>query len=270
MGGNLCSIDYTQIQTDMKKILIVVMACYAMNARSQVDESRNFVYLYSDSVVYAKKVILRPDGFGSWQLRADSKRIPRDRIKFFNSNEGFFANTRKLNFVRTAGFSERIIEGKINLFQQTNYDPMRYEYGYGFSERRQQPVDVRMYYNKGYGDLKKVGYSNLKMDMSDNAESMRLLDGYRKTLNTSKALYTAAGVSIIAGLVSFLVKGNETQLSSDFPDFGKPNMGSSIKKANFTGSFLLLGLGAGLAVGGVTIHSSASKRLENAVNSYNR
>ncbi|MET4080950.1 hypothetical protein ABIB40_000895 [Pedobacter sp. UYP30] len=40
----------------MKKLLILVMACYDLNARSQMNESKDFLYLYSDSTVYEKKL----------------------------------------------------------------------------------------------------------------------------------------------------------------------------------------------------------------------
>ncbi|RZM29003.1 MAG: hypothetical protein EOO88_06700, partial [Pedobacter sp.] len=195
----------------MKKLLIIVMACYGLNARAQVDGSKNFVYLFSDSLIYANKIRLHPDFYGEWQLRADSRRIANDRIKFFNNEDGFFANTRRMNALRSSSFSERIIEGRINLYQQTDFIPESYRRGQRYGRRvSAQDVDQRMFYNKGFGDLKKVTYLNLQQDMSDHPESMDQLNSYRKSINTSKILYTAAGVSIVAGLVSFIVKGKSS------------------------------------------------------------
>jgi len=106
----------------MKKLLILVMACYGLSARSQENGSRNFLYLNSDSIVYAQKIRLRPDFSGSWSIRADSRKVLTSQIKFFNNEDGFFANTRELNFLGQSSFAERIVEGKINLYQEVVYD----------------------------------------------------------------------------------------------------------------------------------------------------
>jgi hypothetical protein len=254
----------------MKKLLMVVMASYALTARAQMHESKNFLYLYSDSVIHARTIKLRPDFAGYWQLRADSRRIPTEQVKFFNNEDGFFANTRRLKLGGETSFSERIVEGRINVFQEMTYDPFLHERGPRYRLRREPVVDFGMYYNKGFGDLKKVNYNNLRRDIADHPESIDLLNNYRKSMTTSKMLYTAAGVSIVAGLVSFLVAGSSDGLSSSFGDnkFGASSMSSG--GANFTSSFVLLGLGAGLAIGGYYVQISGSRKLENVIDSYNR
>lgn len=242
----------------MKKLLLGVMACFAMTSRAQVHESKNFIYLYSDSVIYAKDVKLRPDFSGYLQLRADSRKVPTEQVKFFSNADGFFANTKRFNFGSTTSFSERIIEGKINMFQQENYYPDSYDHRYrraGYMDRRPQPVDVRMYYNKGYADLKKANYHNLSADMADNPKAMDLLKNYRKNINTGRAMYIVAGAAIVSGLVSFLANGSS-------------NKGMS--GTNFTPAFILLGAGAGLATGGYFVQASGNRHLENAVDAYNR
>lgn len=253
----------------MKKLLIAALACYGLSARAQVHESKNFLYLYSDSVIYAKKIMLRPDFAGYWQLRADSRRVPTEQVKFFNNEEGFFANTRKLHFVRTDAFSERIIEGRINVFQEMTYDPFLYDRGPRYRDNRQSRVDLRMYYNKGFSDLKKVNYYNLKNDMSDHPESMDLLKSYRKSMNTSKIMYAAAAVSVIAGMVSFLSTDNKTD-SSFSGHFGDGTSSMNTSLSGYTPSFIMLGVGLGFAVGGFAIQTSGSRHLERAVDAYNR
>jgi len=252
----------------MKKLLIIVMACYGLNARAQVDESKDFLYLYSDSVVFAKKVTLRTDFFDSWQLRADSKRVPTAQVKFFNNKDGFFANTRKLTFGRESEFTERIIEGRINLFQEWTYDPLSYDRRSIYRARRAQQIDFRMYYNKGYDDLKNVSYTNLKADMSDNKESMNLLSSYRKSINASRAMYIAGGASLVAGIVSLLVATSSNGDMSGRDHFG--SQGPGLKDVNFTPGFVLFGIGAGFVLGGFAVQSSSSRHLENAVDAYNR
>lgn len=247
----------------MKKLLIGVLACYALTTRAQVHESKKFIYLYSDSVIYAKDIRLRPDFSGYLQLRADSRKVPTEQVKFFSNEDGFFANTRRLNFGSTTSFSERIIEGKINMFQQEDYYPHQYDHRYRrdrYMDRRTQAVDVKMYYNKDYADLKKANYHNLSADMADNPKAMDMLRNYRKSINTGKTMYIVAGAAIVSGLVSFLVAGSSNKGMSSGNGFG----------SKFTPAFILLGAGAGLATGGYFIQASGNRHLENAVDAYNR
>jgi len=243
----------------MKKLLTIVMACYALNARSQMDESKNFVYLRSDSVIHAERVRLRPDFSGSWVLRADSRRVPLTQVKFFNNEDGFFANLRNTTLLGTNSFSERIIKGKINLYQEVDYNPVPFELDhYRFRDRAPRAISTRMFYNKGYSALKKVSYAHLKMDMADQPKSLDFLEGYRKSKQVGTVFYVAAGAAIVAGLVNFAIAGN--------------NQNSSIGsfERSYLGSLLLIGAGAGLSLGGYLKHAEANREMEKAIDAYNR
>jgi hypothetical protein len=245
----------------MKKLLILVMACYGLNARSQVNGSRNFLYLNSDSIVYAQKIRLRPDFSGSWTIRADSRKVLTSQVKFFNNEDGFFANTRTLNFLRQTSFAERIIEGKINLYQEVVYDDAPFEEDYyRFRDYRRQVVNTRMFFNKDFSDLKKVSYGNLNEAMADNPKSLALLKRYRNTKVTGIVMYVAAGAAIIASGVT-LMSGSGITLDGKIP---------SLEHRSYTGSFVLLGLGAGLSLGGFLVGESGKKNIEKAIDNYNR
>lgn len=250
-------------------MLIAVMVLYGLSAGAQMRKSDNFVYLYSDSVIYADHVRLRADFFNTLQLRADTKRIPLEQVKFFNDDNGFFANIRRLSFVRNSNFVERIIEGKINIFKEIPYTLSSFNRGHGYRRSgRNESIDMQMYYNKGYADLKKVTYTNLRMDMADDQRTLDLLEGYRKNVRTTKTLYISAGASLVAGFASFVITG--------LKEFNEPmNTGfntaaSSGKSRNFAVSFALIGIGAGLATGGYINSISGLKRLEEVVDVYNR
>ena len=75
----------------------------------------------------------------------------------------------------------------------------------------------------------------------------------------------SAGAAIIASVVT-LFSGNDIKRI----DHGFGNMPSFEEGGNKTGSFLLLGLGAGLSVGGYLIQNSGSRNIERAVDVYNR
>ena len=251
----------------MKKMLMVVMACYAFTARSQVDQSKNFVYLYSDSVIYARDVSFRPDFFDSWQVRAERRKIPTIQVKFVNNEDGFFANTRKLSFIGTTSFAERIIEGKINLYKEIISDPDRYDWRHRSDERIDPTVDIRNYYNKGLGDLKKVSYVNLATDMADDAQSMGLLKTYRKSITTRNMLYSAGAVSLVASLVA-LMTSSKSQMDAigNSPMHGQ----TSYRRPNFLPVAVLFGAGVGFGIGGFALHISSSRNLERAIETYNR
>lgn len=242
----------------MKKLFIIAMACYGLNATAQTRESKNFLYLYSDSMVYARDIKFRPDFSGNIRLRVDSRSYPTAQVKFFNSKDGFFANTRKFGVLKRGEFSERIIDGRINVYQEKtlSYAPFIYDANHNsnphFINSPSPSVRVDMYYNKGYDDLKKLNYRNLKNDMADNPESMDMLHSYRKSMNTSNILYTAATASLAAGIISFVSNGK-----------------SGFSKSNFIPSIGLAVVGLGFAAGGYLNTVSAGKKLENAVEIYN-
>jgi len=259
----------------MKKLIFIVMACYGLNAGAQERQSKNFIYLFSDSVIHAENIRVRPDILGYFQLRADSKRFPLAQVKFFSNEDGFFANTRKINFNGDNSFSERMIEGKINLFQQISYEPSVYDrefnHGYRHRSRRSLAVDSRMYYNKGFGDLKKVNYNNLKRDMADDMQSMRMLEIYRKSKKTTTILYVAAGASIAGALIAMVVGGlRDVNNVGKGSGFGTHNSGVNLKDSNMTPSYILLGVGVGTAIWGYSLDRNSARNLESAFDTYNR
>jgi len=241
----------------MKKLLIIAMACYGLSARAQMRESRNFLYLYSDSIIYAKDIKLRPDFSGNLRILVDSRSVPIGQVKFFNSRDGFFANTRKMGIMRTGEFAERIIEGRINVFQERplSYPPFAYD-PYHAPETYYAPaqsINTNMYYNMGYADLKKLNYANLKRDMANNPQSMDMLAAYRRSRVVSTSLYVAGAASIVGAFAVYMNEGKNAYSTS-----------------SFTIGIGLGALGLGLIGGGYLKTHSAKQKLENAIDIYNR
>lgn len=244
---------------------MIVMACYALNARSQTDESRNFIYLNSDSVIHADRIRLRTDFGGSLVLRADSRRVPLEQVKFFNNEDGFFANTRKTNLFAGNSFSERIVKGKINLYQEVAYDPVPFELDYyRFRDGVPRAISTSMFYNKGFSDVKKVSYASLKMDMADNPKSLDFLESYRKKKQMGAMMYVAAGVAILGSFIDFF-SGDKMKIDHNFPSKGISSSGKS-----HTATFLLMGVSGGLVLGGYLTQASANREIEKAIDAYNR
>jgi len=261
------------IENYRKKLFLFFLVCLGFGWQglyAQVtklaDESRNYVYFHSDSILYAEKVRLRTNMLNNLQLRADSKRIPLQNVKFFNTDEGFFATMHRVPGLANEQFSERIIEGKINIFQERPDEYWNYGRRYRRSRNKGDAVSMRMYFNKGYDDLKKVNYANLSQAMADDVESINLLKGYHKNAQISKAMYISAGAALGAAVISFLVTSNRDNGDFDLQHrfSRKPQM------PNYTASYILMGAGVGLAIGGSAIYFSNLKKLEAAVDYYNR
>lgn len=243
----------------MKKLLIIAMACYGLSARAQMHESRDFLYLYSDSIIYANNIKFRPDFSGTPRVRVDSRNVPIGQVKFLNSRDGFFANTRKVGGIPTEEFAERVIEGRINVFQERSlsYAPFIYNPNHAY-ETHYVPaptasINSNMYYNKGYADLKRLNYSNLKRDLADDPQSTDMLRAYRRSVNTTTSLYIAGAASMLAGVAI---------LASD----GK----NAYSDSNFIIGFSLSAIGAGLITGGYFKSFSSKQKLEAAIDTYNR
>jgi hypothetical protein len=243
----------------MKKLLIIAMACYGLSARAQVRESRNFLYLYSDSTVHADDIKLRRDFSGILKVRVDSRSVPIGQIKFLSSNDGFFANTRKIENIGTGEFAERIIEGKVNVFQVRPLSNRSSIYDIHHThETHSMPapswsLNRNMYYNLGYADLKRWNYTNLNKDLADNPQSMDMLHAYKKSRKTTTLLYIAGAASFVGGV---FVLGMEEK--------------RAFSNTNMTIGMSVAGLGAGLITGGYLKSVANQRKLEAAIDSYNR
>lgn len=258
------------IKLFLKRLLAILLTFYVLNVEAQVENGRSYIIFDSDSIQYAENIRLRRNFVNSLQLRVDSKPISLQGIKFFKNDEGFFAVTKKRNILDQVIVSERVIEGRINVFRERSYATFKDSSPYVHYNLDVDQVSVRMHYNKDYGDLKKVNYTNLRVDMADDMESLNLLKGYRKNVNISKGLYSAAGVSLAAAIISFIVKDKGTRSSFNNGIGGNSHVQPVDRRTNYVPSFVLFGVGAGLGIGGYVIDRAGLQKLETAIDTYNK
>jgi hypothetical protein len=106
-------------------------------------------------------------------------------VEFFQNNHGYFANLSRQNAKSKERYAMRIQKGKINLFEEIEIDI------YGSEELQvegnsngKDPLlasgEFFNYYSKGDEAIKKATYRNLKVDLSDNANSMYHLKQFKK------------------------------------------------------------------------------------------
>jgi hypothetical protein len=246
----------------MKNYIFIAMAMLWHSARAQED-AQPTIYFNTGKIITAEKIRLRTGVFNDLYLLADGKRIQAEQVKFFQNHRGFFANIQNLHPLRESGFAERTDQGRINLYEAMSqrYDWEVPYHGYQLPAEREYNIDL--FYNKGLEDLKKVNYTNLSVDLQDNPQSLDFLAVYRKKRSTANIFFGAAGVSLIAGLVSLVNKG--AQHSTSVHNFSMP----SRPKTPYLG-FALLGVGSGFGLAGTLNYAKSKRELINAIDAYNR
>jgi hypothetical protein len=235
------------------------------NAFAQVDESKNYLYLYSDSVIYGNNIIYESWLDGSPHFIVDSKRIHPEQVKFFQTGMGFFANTRDLDIAGRTSFSERIRQGKINLFEKQIKDYPEHHYSRYSNPQEESSIAALNYYNIGFGNLKKANYSNLKTDLAGHPASMTQLKEYGRVQRLSKRLFLAGGTAILGGFVSFIANGTKGTPEG----FPSPGWSDNVPRPKLGLSLGLIVGGSGLIIGGLFTSLSKPKYLKRAIDAYN-
>ncbi len=244
----------------MKKWLTIfcVLAGYVVFGQADSTNIR-FVYLFTGEKIKSEVVEFRDQFIGSGYFLVGKEQYSADLVKFYRDANGFYANTRKLNMSGKSVFSKRVINGRVNLFEKEKmYTTPSYIDAAGTYNPGASSKTIKNYYNKGFGDLKKATYKNLKIDLADSPESMGYLKKYRKYKNVQIALSIVGGALIATGVTSYFIKTSDV-------DRNAPNY----KEPNTTPSMLIALAGGGLV--GCSYYLSFPKRnkLKKAIDAYN-
>lgn len=244
----------------MKKWLTITCLLASYIGFSQTDSaSIRFVYLYSGEKIKSDVVEFRDQFMGSGYFFVGKEQYSADLVKFYKDANGFYANTKKLNVTGKSVFSKRIISGRVNLFEQEKmYTTPSYLDAAGVYNPGTSSKTIKNYYNKGFSDLKKANYKNLKIDLADSPESMGYIKKYRKYKNVQIALSIVGGALVATGVTSYFVK--TSNVDRNVPNYKEPNT---------TPSMLIALAGGGLI--GFSYYLSFPKRdkLKKAIDAYN-
>jgi hypothetical protein len=235
----------------IKLLTILTVLLVSSLCHSQDIVNKNFLYLYSDSIVNGKTIKLKEPFLGSDYFTIDSKKISPYKVKFYKYNGQFYANTKAFSLWGSSDFYKCISKGKINLFEQeeTYYSAGHFNAATGMYSGGTVTRATKQYYNKGYEDLKKANYRNLAVDLSDNPASELHLTKLRRNRNAQIVLNIVGLGSIIGGLATF-PKGMSAQ---DQP----------------TANLVAIGVGAGCLWVTYFIGRSKPRLIRNAINAYN-
>ncbi len=184
----------------------------------------------------------------------DSVKIKPDKVKFYKSNAGFFGIVE--NATLDPELALRIIKSNINIYTTDTLNSAFRLYAFSELITYEGLVNQYHFYNKGFGDVKKIKYRNLQYDLSDNPESVLHLNKCRSIRGISAILYVAGCAAIIGGLVSVYAKTENKQGNGPKPDF--------------TFNIIAIGFGASSIVTGFGVSSSQKQHLEKAIEAYNK
>lgn len=169
-----------------------------------------FVELQNGERVYARRLQYKSPLFKqSYFLLDDSLRYAPENVKFFQSQEGFFArvNARR----RYSDFAQREQVGRVSTYFVYRTDYNAYNpvgvgvgmggIGVGMGGGFGYPTQRRVYYfTKDNSPLEPLTYRNLRTALADNPGSLESLQQYKRGQNIQTGLYIAGAGLMVAGL----------------------------------------------------------------------
>lgn len=170
-----------------------------------------FVGLKSGKVLTAQSISLRERGFNSSYLILDGQeQILLDQVLYFQNQDGYFVY-EPIEGARRSTLLRREFEGNISMYTVTrmvyssnNISP--YD-NFGRRGRGSYREKTEFYFRKGNGPIQRYNYRNLKVALSDNPESMAILQSIGRVRFTMYVMYGAGAGLTLWGLLSFTRDG---------------------------------------------------------------
>jgi hypothetical protein len=231
---------------------------------------KNFVYLFSGKKIESiNNFEYREPFIGSNYFIVDNDKYPSSEVAFYHDYIGYYANIKKLTAFEQNNFAERVIAGRINVYEYTRYNaPMMMGGGYsgggmmaggygGAGMMVGGGTQTSSYYNRDFRELKKISYGNLILDLNDNPKCVSLLNEYHKASN-NKILWAVTGSAfLIAGLV---VASNQVKAV---------NGGETDKQQNYFITYSLFGGFIASYTVAIVFHYKKGDKLILAIKKYN-
>lgn len=180
----------------MKKITLLFFGLLCITDLYSQSEKPNSscLSLYSGRVIYSDYIQYNKPYFNT-----DKGRFFEDSVSFYMNRSGSFGNTRHLRKRNPTYFMQAVTFKNLNLYSQT----------VTIIANNTTSTKDALVYNKGTDILKKANYKNLKFDMADNAESMRILRQVRNIRNAEFGIYALSLSCLVIGIVNLAKDGPE-------------------------------------------------------------
>jgi hypothetical protein len=209
----------------LKFIFLIILFLLQYPMQAQVDSlskqfdingiNSNFVYLYSNQLFLTNYLDLKedPQPYNPPNLFTDSSSYPLHRVKFYQIENIIFANVSLLvPCPNNNCFAIKVNGSKVNIFEyykSTLAVPVKNSNsvvalamvsGINMSDKGK----VDRYYNMGTGDIKKIDYKNLKIDLKQNNGSMQNLQSSQRAFNLKGSFIAIGALSIASGVIGYI------------------------------------------------------------------
>lgn len=189
----------------MRTLITTLLLLAIHSVFAQLTSPQQKLILFNGDVINGERLIYDSPVMRAASFIVDDEPFETSSVEFFQNKHGYFANLARLHNSKQERYAMRIHKGKLNLFEEIEMevyggDELQVE---GHSNGRDPMLasgEVFHYYNKGDETIKKATYSNLKIDLSDNPESMKHLKSYKKYQMLQWGLI-GVGVGLIAANV---------------------------------------------------------------------
>ena len=159
-----------------------------MSVSAQLTKPQHKVFLASGDVVTGEKLSYETAPTGRQQFVLDNEQYDSEEVRFFQNNHGYFANLNRVLGSNQERYALRIRKAKMSLYEEVEMevyggDELKTEAAPGSAVQDPLLASGKMfeYYQMADNDyVRKATYSNLKVDLASNSESMKHLESYKK------------------------------------------------------------------------------------------
>ncbi|MFM9945515.1 MAG: hypothetical protein ACKVQB_09820 [Bacteroidia bacterium] len=222
----------------MKRILYLFVI-FLINSHTFSQSGKtipSYLVLYSGKVINCSYV-----QYVTPFLNTDQGKFSEDSVRFYQNSSGFYSNVLHVRRGNPTFFIKAITFGKVNMFAGDQYQKAVQRSNWDFS------ATGKVLYNKGIDKLKIAKYKNLKIDLGDNAKSVKWLHKYRNLRTLQFSICALSVASLVTGIIL---------TSKDKAEYETP-------------SYVALGLTVPLSlVGMYGFNKSKKKRLQKAITAY--
>jgi len=161
--------------------LTFLLALLSLSTYAQKSNPRSHIQLMSGETIEGKELIFVSTSNTEPVFQLDGILYPAKDVEFFKNKHGYFANLGRIEGFTKPSFAMRIDKGRTNLYQRVDIgvyagaELMPGANGEGLSDGTSF-----QFYNVGDEPLRKVGFSNMKVDLADNLGATAHLKDYRK------------------------------------------------------------------------------------------
>jgi len=195
----------------MKQIFLFLASFFILQSSlfGQVDIKKDkYIVLFNNSIIKGDSIIYKPR---EKLIQIDSLKYNTTQVRYFKNYFGFYANTYEVNDYMNVEFIPSKMNGKIHIFENNFCKYAQPEYNsyfnmtngfvyFGRTEGGYTNKITHNYYNKGIGPLKIANSINLKEDLNDNQECVKMINKLDRLIIT-RILFGCVGGSLL--LTSF-------------------------------------------------------------------